>query len=296
MLFYHNSCYAMGTRLNVVMVEPLLDGDFIFDQIVREVDRLETKLSRFRANSDVCLINENAAVQPVQVDDEMGKILSLCRDYYVRTHGTFDITLPSKFLARGTDTVPIRQKDVFSPSCWDDAIRFDLENLSVAFTNPFVQIDLGGFGKGYAIQKIAAIFKNSGIRNALVSFGESSVLAMGHHPYGDCWKIGLESDQQFDRPGHVFELTDQSISTSGFQKRADHSIGFHIISPLTQRPVKATSLIAVQSTDPLEAETLSTALFATLDADTSFLDNFNDCHIVRIDCDKGQLLEICTNG
>ena len=287
MLPYHNSCYAMGTRLNVIIVEPLLDCDLIFDEIVREVDRLEAKLSRFSESSDVYWINQNAGYRSIQIDAEMGNILSLCIDYYERAHGAFDITLPSKSHTRKTYRAPASQKY----SRLSDDILFDSERLTVAFPNSSIQLDLGGFGKGYAMQKIKSILKENSVQNALVSFGESSILATGRHPYGDCWKIGIENSWHFTRSPCVFELTDQSISTSGFQRRTDGTVGYHIINPLTLRPVKATSSITVQSSDPLEAEILSTALFASLDADTAFLDNFSDYHILRINYNEDQLME-----
>ena len=286
MLFYHNSCYAMGTRLNMVLAQPLLGGDFIFDQVVNEVNRLERKLSRFDPDSDISLINEHAGTQPVRVDTETANILWICRDYCQRTCGAFDITLPSKADVLQKDKAAVSS----NYSIRDHALIIDLESLTVAFSDPVVQIDPGGFGKGYAIGKIRDILKDNGIQNALVSFGESSILAMGHHPYGDCWKIGLADGSE-----HVFELRDQALSTSGFHKETNNLIGFHIISPQTLQPVESYSSISVVSPDPLEAEILSTALFAWLDMDRVFLDNFQDYQIIRVDYNKERFREICTH-
>jgi thiamine biosynthesis lipoprotein len=287
--FCHNCCYAMGTRLNVFIAEPPSDGGFIFDEIVQEVGRIEAKLSRFSDRSDVYRINQNAGRQPVRIDAEMRDILLMCLDYYERTHHAFDITLPSR-------STPASQERFSEYSGLSENIVFDAERLTVAFTNPHIHLDFGGFGKGYAIAKIESILKEKGVQNALVSFGESSVLAMGHHPYGNCWKIGIKNDLQPAQSACVFELTDQSLSTSGFQRRADGTIGFHIISPVTQRAVEATSTITVQSSDALKAEILSTALFASLDTDMDFLDHFSDCHIRRIDYSQDSFMEINTCG
>ncbi len=291
-LFYHNSCYAMGSRLNVVLADSTPDGDGLFGRIVQEVNRLEAKLSRFYADSEVYHINQNAGKHPVHIDAEMATILSMCGDYCRRTRGAFDITLPSKFQALEIHQPAQRQEDN-GCSCWCDSIIFDSEQQSVAFVHPSIQMDLGGFGKGYAIEKIGFILRDSGIRNALVSFGESSILALGRHPYGPCWKIALDGPGPAKPAGPVFELTNQSLSTSGFHKHKDQAMGFHIISPLTRRPVKAASTITVQSPDPVEAEILSTALFAALDTDICFLDNFHDYRMVRVDYPDHQLKEIC---
>jgi thiamine biosynthesis lipoprotein len=281
-LFYHNSCYAMGTRLNVVIAQPFCNGNWVFEQIVSEVNRLERKLSRFDADSDISLINENAGRQPVAIDNETADILCMCRDYCRKTHSAFDVTLPSRADAF--------QQGEIAALTWSDALIIDSEHRTVAFSDPRVRIDLGGIGKGYAIGKIGLILKDNGIQNALVSFGESSILAMGHHPYGDCWKIGLA-----DNPGSVFELRDQALSISGFHKAANPQICFHIINPKTLRPAESLSSIAVMSADPVEAEILSTALFASHDADTAFLDHFHDYRIIRANYSPSPLNEICTH-
>jgi FAD:protein FMN transferase len=281
-LFYHNSCYAMGTRLNVVIAQSLCDGELVFEQIVTEVNRLEIKLSRFDAGSDISLINENAGRRPVAIDAETADILLMCRDYCRKTHGAFDVTLPSRADAF--------QKGETAALTWSDALIIDSEHGTVVFSDPWIRIDLGGVGKGYAIGRIGLILKDNGIQNALVSFGESSILAMGHHPCGDCWKIGLADD-----PGSVFGLRDQALSISGFHKTPDLQIRFHIISPKTLRPAESLSSVAVMSTDPVEAEILSTALFASPDSDTAFLDQFHDCRIIRANYSPSQLSEICTH-
>lgn len=291
-IVYHNRCYAMGTRLTVVMIEPSGDSDAVFDEMVREVNRLEAKLSRFSERSDVSRINRQAGRQPVRIDAEMENILSMCMDYTERTAGAFDITLPSRKPSMSFHS------EGHSSGCskLSDGVLLDSKCRTVVFSSPEIQIDLGGFGKGYAIQQIESILKNNGVKNALVSFGESSVLAMGRHPYGDCWKIGIEDSRQPGRSVYAFELVDQSISTSGFQRKADGAVRFHIISPRTRRPVEATSSVTVRSSDALEAEILSTAVFASLDADTTFLNQFGNCQVVRIDYSEEQSVEIFTYG
>jgi len=274
------------------MIEPSGDGDSVFDEMVREVNRLEAKLSRFSERSDVTRINRQAGRQPVRIDAEMESILSRCLEYTERTAGAFDITLPSR-----KPSAPFHSERRSSEcSELSGGVLLDAGCRTVVFSSPEIQIDLGGFGKGYAIQRIESILKDHGIQNALVSFGESSVLALGRHPYGDCWKIGIEDCRQPGRSVYAFELVDESISTSGFQRNADGAVHFHVISPRTRRPVEAASSVTVRSSDALEAEILSTAVYASLDADTTFLNRFDDCQVVRMDYREKQSAEVYTYG
>ena len=290
---YHNSCFAMGTRLNVVVTDSISSADAVFDEIVDAVRRIEAKLTRFDECSVVYEINQYAGNRSVEIDSEMSHVLLMCLEYYRRTDGNFDITLPSKYEVQKDSLKAVTQRPSAFPFLLD-CISVDVEKQTVSFADAAMQIDLGGFGKGYALKEVESILKSRGVQNALVSFGESSILAMGQHPYGDCWKIGIENVMQSGRSAYVFELRNQSLSVSGFQKAANGSPGFHIISPGTQRPVERTSTVAVQSSDPLDAEVLSTAVYAALETDTAFRANFDDCRVVRVDYTNEELTEIYT--
>jgi len=278
---YHNSCFAMGTRLNVVIIDDVAFADEIFDEIVCAVGRFERKLSRFDTDSDVYRINSLAARQSVAIDSEMTAILLACEDYCRRSAGYFDVTLPSRRGAESGLSMP-------------DYVHIDSAQQTVAFSNDSIKIDLGGFGKGFALREILSILNRREVKNALVSFGESSILALGHHPYGDCWKIGIENVCQLGSSAHVFELRDQALSVSGFQPATGEGRGFHIFSPDSASPIERTSTVAVLSDDALDAEILSTAVYAAIGSDTVFIKNFSGCRAVRVDYDNEELTEIYT--
>ncbi|MGE4285425.1 MAG: FAD:protein FMN transferase [Phycisphaerae bacterium] len=278
---YHNSCFAMGTRLNVVIIDDVTCADEIFDEIAGAVGRLERKLSRFDTDSDVYRINSLAARQSVAVDSEMTAILLACEDYCRRSAGYFDITLPSRSGALAGFSMP-------------DCVHIDAGNQTVAFSDDSIKIDLGGFGKGFALREILSILNRRDVKNVLVSFGESSILALGCHPYGDCWKVGIEDVSRPGSSAYVFELRDQSLSVSGFQPALREGQGFHIFSPGSASPIERTSTVAVLSGDALDAEILSTAVYAAIGTDASFIKNFSGCRAVRVDYDNDELTEIYT--
>lgn len=114
-------------------------------------------------------------------------------------------------------------------------------------------LDFGGFAKGYALRQIAVILKNSRVKDAFVNFGNSSILAVGKHPYGDCWKVGLTNPYS-DDVIKEFELRNCSLSTSGNSPEYSG----HIINPLTRKADESRRLSTVVAKDPLDAEILST--------------------------------------
>jgi hypothetical protein len=88
-------------------------------------------------------------------------------------------------------------------------------SIFVPFRNEVVQVDFGGFGKGYALERIRKLLLSHGILNAFISFGESSVLALGNHPHGTGWKAGVNHQMITGNSLFSFDLQNESLSTSG---------------------------------------------------------------------------------
>ena len=91
------------------------------------------------------------------------------------------------------------------------------------------------------------------VKNAFVDFGGSSIIGMGHHPYGDCWKVGFDSPETGVRL-RDFRLYDSSLSTSGNTP----SYSGHIVNPLTGVANRRKMAATVVAGDSLDAEVLST--------------------------------------
>ena len=160
---------------------------------------------------------------------EMKSILQLCSYYYETTSHLFDITLK-------------------------DFSQIQLhEHSYISFTSPDISLDFGGFAKGYALKKIRKFIEQENISDAFANFGNSSILGIGHHPYGDCWKVSFLNPYNQSLLKE-FDLQDTALSTSGNTLQYTG----HIMNPLTgifNEQRKASSIL---SPDPLEAEVLST--------------------------------------
>lgn len=218
----------MNTRLSLVIPGVTADrGESLSVGIERHVRGCEAVMSRF-GDGLVASINRRASEAPVEVPEQLWAILMLCRRHWEKTNGLFDI-------ARGRMT----------------SVVFDDRRQTVRFTAPDVFFDLGGIGKGIALKGVEILLRRQGIKSAMLSFGESSILALGEPPKGGPWRVGLTADAELD-----FALSNEALSASGQTQGSEH-----IIDPQHGGWASGPTLLAVASACPIEAEVLSTALY-----------------------------------
>lgn len=252
----------MGTRMDIVFWgKERRYAQWVFQEILTEVNRLESLLTRFDERSIISRVNANAGLQPVAVPAEIFEILSECIRYGEITNGLFDITalpLIRFFKSRNEkkSAKPVKNVESAVELVGYEKLRLNRENLSVYPEKKGMQIDLGGVGKGVALEHIDNILEKKEIQNAFISFGESSILAKGRHPYGDCWKLGIRHIHDTGRNVYSFDLKNTSLSTSGITSLTLKDI----VHPKTGEFPEITGTISVTSSSPVEAEILSTTL------------------------------------
>jgi thiamine biosynthesis lipoprotein len=285
---YHNHSQAMGTRLDVVLLGvDKSGGDQAFKMISAAVSELELILNRFDENSTISMINHLASKKSVAAGGDLFSILSICRDYHKRTFGIFDAGI-GKVTAgiRNGNTEPEVIRELLEHSGMDNII-LDPGNKSVRFLDDRVEIDLGGFGKGYALDRIKSRLTGIGISDAFISFGDSSILAMGNHPHGKGWKSGIS---HLFKPGEnlfAFDLMNESLSTSGTcpGKSRDHLAG-HILHPVKGFLKPGLLHISVTAELAVDAEVLSTAMVAATEEEKGMLlERFPGCRAVQVTYD-----------
>jgi FAD:protein FMN transferase len=269
---FHHACQAMGTRFAMVLPEvDNVTGERLAEMAERNLRAQQRLMSRFDANSPVSELNRRADAGPVAPPGDLWNILHLCREHWRRTRGAFDITqLPLHELWRES----LSRDEVPSPEVLANTlartgferVRLDETARSVSFETPGVRIDLGGFGKGYALEQLAESFKAQGVERAFFSFGESSVTVIGSHPNGPPWPVGIVNLFQPANPVHTFNLQDASVSTSGtapFNQMGGWPALGHVINPRDGRPIAGYRTMSAASPSAADAEVLSTALLVT---------------------------------
>jgi thiamine biosynthesis lipoprotein len=234
----HRTRPAMGT-----LFEVLLYGDdeenlvAVADAILDEVQRIDRLFSRFNSRSEISRINRLAANEPVLLDFEVAALLQTCLEANRWTQGVFDITANCRLSLRDRTA---------------DSIAFDRKLRTIQFTAPDVQLDFGGIGKGYALDRAAELLSEHGIEHALIHGGTSSVLARGCDAGGGPWIVALRHPDRGDSTQSV-ELENAALSCSATNDQHD------IIDPLSGQPVVEQSACVVVAPTATHAEILSTA-------------------------------------
>lgn len=231
---------AMHTRFDALLCHrPAAEGEAAFRRMLFELRRVEGLISRFDPASELSRVNAGAAEGPVTVGEELWEILRSALRYGARTDHAFDITHAS---TRGTPA---------------GRVHLDALRRAVLFGRRGTVVDLGGYGKGYALARVQELLLEEGWSDFLLNFGNSSVCARGDRPGADGWTVGVENQA---RPGtNALEITlrDQSLNTSGNTLRHDGHIRSTGGAYLT-----GSGSVSVTTPGPLEGEVLSTALFA----------------------------------
>ncbi len=223
-----------------------------------QLDRLELELSRFIENSDISRINNLPANQPLRIGLDAFECLKLSIQIYAETNRAFDITtgsLTQCWLNKDKTTrTPFKQQlDFARQRTGCHLIQLNEAEHTVQLTISGVQIDLGGLGKGYAIDQMARLLKDWGINIVLIHGGFSSILAMAPPPNTDGWKLTLSNPHNRRQTVASINLNSRAVSASGLQK------GLHIIDPRTARPVRDKSAAWACAPDAATADALSTA-------------------------------------
>lgn len=223
-----------------------------------ELDRLEGELSRFLENSDVTRINNLPANQPLQLGLDTFECLKIAQRVYTDTNGAFDITIGTLLKCWRNDDGSLRQpspKEIDIARMHTGTNLFELNEAehTVMLSAGGVQIDLGGIGKGYAVDRVAELLRDWSIDVALISGGYSSVLALDAPPGKKGWPLTTTNptgDKEIlARPS----LRDAALSGSGVQK------GGHIIDPRTAEPVEGRRAAWSSAADATTGDALSTA-------------------------------------
>lgn len=234
----------------------------------RELRAHERMMSRFDAQSSVSDVNRRATENAVQLPEGIWEVLSLCGDYWKRTHGAFDITLWPlnrlwrEHLDRGEEPTGEAIEQARGQTGFE-RLQFDEAAHTVRFQREGMSIDLGGFGKGFALERLVGSLRAEGVERAFLSFGESSIAVLGSHPYGPTWPVGVANMFQPSETVHTFQLHNASLSSSGtapFNQMGGSRTFGQIIDPRNGRPIEGYRTMSVASPGGMEAEILSTAL------------------------------------
>ncbi len=247
--------HALGTDCEVLLdVEPGPDAVLALATAEGEIRRLERLLSRFRPDSELSRLNEAGALE---AGDDLLAVVRLALDARERTGGRFDPTVHDALVAAGYDRSfdelrPDGAGSLSSPA--GGAVRVRGRRIEL---DPGVRLDLGGIGKGYAVDR--AVARLAGTGPSLVNAGGD--LAVAGVPEGGVWPVGLDTPLG----GITLGVADGALATSGADRRRWRAGGeerHHLIDPRTGRPADSDLVtVTVAAPTAVEAEVAAKTLF-----------------------------------
>lgn len=239
------------------------------DAAVAELYRIESLMTRYRADSDVGRFNQSAPGTRVPVAPETGDVVRAALDWAETSDGAFDPTLER--LTRLWD--PARADEPPEGSAvraarvggWRELTVGSEAGGSRLLRVPGSALDLGGIAKGYGVDQAARVLQGHGVFRGLVNVG-GDLMALGDGPGGRPWRIGVRDPARPEEVVATLEVVDRGVATSGDYLRFFEHEGrryHHVLNAETRSPTRA-GLRSVTSTarSVMSADAAATWAFA----------------------------------
>jgi thiamine biosynthesis lipoprotein len=139
-----------------------------------EIQRLDELLSNYKPTSEWSEMNRLAGTRPVRVPEELFRLLVACQEYSRQSEGAFDITVGPLMKVwgfyRGSGRLPHRAevRTALDNAGWRHVV-LNADQQTVRFERPAMELDPGGIGKGYAVDRVAGVLREAGIRSGFIS-------------------------------------------------------------------------------------------------------------------------------
>ncbi len=269
---YHEQAYVFGTLVDVSIYGlEAADARQATRVVLQEFQHMNDQFHAWQPSELSRLNAAFARGARVPVSPELAAMLADATQYSVQSGGLFNPAIGSLIRRWGF------QSDTFKAQLPDAAAVAALVAANPQMTdvvlaqgeawsrNPAVQIDLGGYAKGYALDRAAALLRERGVHHALINIG-GNILALGQHG-GRPWRVGIQ-DPRKAGPLATLELHDgEAIGTSGDYQRYFEFGGkryCHLIDPRTGQPqqsVQAVTVLTHGAQASVASDVLSKPLF-----------------------------------
>ena len=257
---------ALGAAAEIVLHDPdAARARRLIARCVQEIERLEDVFSLYRPESALCRFNRDGRLTAPPL--ELVALLAEARSYSERTEGAFDVTVQplwrlyaAHFAKAGADPQGPGEAAHARAQALVDWRAVEIEPAEVRLGRPGMAITLNGIAQGYITDRVAALIQDAGMGDVLLDIGE--VRALGRHPDGRPWHVGLRHAAQPETVARTVTLTDRAVATSAgiaspFDASGRHH---HLFDPATGRPAPRAGQVSVIAPRATMADALSTAL------------------------------------
>jgi thiamine biosynthesis lipoprotein len=264
--------------------------------VVNETNRIDHLISEWDSTSQTTLINRNAGIKPVQVDEELYELIARSIKVSKLTKGAFDISFASMLKVWRFDgsmkemPEPVAVKTAASKIGYQNII-LDKNTSTVFLKEKGMKIGFGGIGQGYVANRGKKIMQAMGIMSGLVNVS-GDICAWGKRADGSDWSVGIANPKNKDEIACWLSLQDLCLSTSGDYEKFVMFNGkrySHIIDPRTGYPAEGVSSVTVVCPDAELSDALDTGIFVMgVEKGLTLINQLKNIECLIID-DKGNL-------
>ena len=228
---------------------------------IDEVHRIESKYSRYRPESLVSRINVAAGGAPVAIDEETARLLDFADACWRQSGGAFDPTSGILRRAWRFDTPRVPTEGELAPLLaligWGRVERTD---TTIRLPRAGMELDFGGFGKEYAVDRAAAVLREHGIESAFASLG-GDLAILGEQPGGEPWQVGIQHPREKGAIIARLPVGSGGMATSGDYERFVEADGIrhcHVLDPRTGLSARGFQSITVHASTCIVAGSVTT--------------------------------------
>lgn len=253
---------AMGGENEILIcTDKSVSAEVGAERVIQEVKRIEKKYSRYLPDSVLSEINNSSGKAPVKVDEETASLLNYADACYKQSNGIFDITtgVLRKVWKFSERTLPGKKQvnEVLPFVGWE---KVSWKSPMLNLPKAGMEIDLGGIGKEYAVDRCAPILLNLGLTNFLVNLA-GDIRTSGNSKHNTPWSVGVTDSRDGKGVLGVLELSSGAVATSGDYERAIIMRGrrySHILNPKTGWPTSGLQSVTVVADSCLIAGSITT--------------------------------------
>ncbi|MYM25631.1 FAD:protein FMN transferase [Duganella sp. FT135W] len=267
---------AMGSRCEIRIAAANSEtAQCLAARAIDEVRRIENKYSRYRSDSVVSRINAAAGRHAVECDRETIALLAYADTLHKASEGRFDITsgvLRKAWNFRdGVLPAPETLAALLPLVGWGTVAR---KQTSVFLPQPGMELDFGGFGKEYAVDRAAEALAETGITHAYVNLG-GDMRFLGPRPDGSAWDIGIQDPRALETTVASIPVRRGALATSGDYERFIEVGGkryCHVLDPRSGMPVSYWRSVSVLAPLAITAGSCTTTAMLLEEEGLDFLE------------------------
>ena len=259
----------LGSPFEITVVaKDSVEGNYFTSLAIDEVKRIENLISDWIATTQISLVNQNAGIQPLKVDQEVYDLVERAIKISKLTSGAFDISYASmdriwKFdgSMKEMPSKEAIQKSVEKVGYHN--IILNSKDTTIFLKNKGMKLGLGGIGQGYIADKIKVLLQLKGCKSGLVNVS-GDINAWGKQPDGQSWTVGIVNPMNKNKVFATFPLDDSAVETSGSYEKYVTFNGkrySHIIDPRTGYPATGIVSVSVFAKQTEIADALATGIF-----------------------------------